>query len=157
MEDYEVRLVMNRASATNVSVRFENRMSKSISESFYYVLHPIVKNRGIQVVNNIKLVFLSPGRFLAGAQMLGHNPHAICSADSDRNYAVGFQTSMPLLPEDERDLCPEMEWEYWVSQEHLNFLRKREVPDSDTTVVYKLFADNMIPKSGTFSYYDFTY
>jgi len=155
MEDYEVRLVMNRATAPNVSIRFENQMSKTIGQALYYGLHPVIKNEGIQVVKHMKLVLLSPGRLLYSGEIAGTNSNASCTTDSEKNYEVSFQTARPLFPEDERDLGLEAQWEYSILRENLVFLAKREVPESDTTVKWKLYADHMVPKTGTFSYYDF--
>ena len=68
---------------------------------------------------------------------------------------MSLQTARPLFPEDERNLGLEMEWEYSIYKENLVFLAKHGVPETDTTLKWTLFADNMIPKTGTFSYYDF--
>jgi hypothetical protein len=157
MEDYEIRDVMNRAIAPNVSIRFESRASKTIGEVRYYRLHPIVKNEGYQIVNHIKLLFISPSRFINSAEILGANPNATSVKTPDNTYIVSLQTARPLFPEDERDVGLEMQWEFSVLKENLRFLALRQVFETDTTVRWKLFADNMTPKNGTFSYYDFQY
>ena len=155
MEDYEIRDVMNRAIAPNVSIRFEIRGSKSVGEIRYYTLHPIVKNEGYQIVNHIKLLFISPSPFLYSAE-IGMNTNAT-SIKVDKTYVVSLQTARPLFPEDERDLGLEMKWEIGILKENLRFLALRQVFETDATVTWKLFADNMTPKNGTFSYYDFQY
>lgn len=63
---------------------------------------------------------------------------------------MSLQTARPLFPEDERDLGPEMQWEFSVLKENLRFLGLRQVFETDTTVRWKLFADNMTPKTGRF-------
>ena len=153
MEDYEVRLVMNRAVLPNVSVRFTNSLSKRIGETHFYRLNPIIQNQGNQVVHHIKLVFTSPSRLIINAQ-IAPNPNATMTRDSERNFVVSLQTALPLFPEDERDLGLEMPWEYSIIRENLIFLAKHQVPEPDANVRWKLYADNMVPKVGTFSYYD---
>jgi hypothetical protein len=83
------------------------------------------------------------------------NSNATMTRDSERNYVVSLQTALPLSPEDERNLGLEMPWEYSILQENLVFLAKHQVPETDARVTWKLYADNMVPKLGTFSYYDF--
>lgn len=145
---------MNRAVLPKVSVRFENGPAKTIGETRFYRLHPIIQNQGNQVVHHIKLVFTSPSRLLYEAEM-APNPNATMTRDSERNYVVSLQTAQPLFPEDERNLGLEMPWEYSILREKLVFLAKKQVPETDARVKWKLYADNMVPKVGSFSYYDF--
>jgi hypothetical protein len=157
MEDYEVRLVMNRATAPNVTVRFENRRVKSIGQTHYYTLHPMIKNEGTQVIHNIKVVLVSPPSFINETEIVGNHAAGSLRRDSEKNYIVNLQSVNPLFPEEEREFAHDTLWQYSVVKEHLVYLAQRQVPENDATIQWRLYADNMRPKTGTISYYDFQY
>jgi hypothetical protein len=124
-------------------------MSKSVAALKYYILSPVIRNLGSQVVNNFKLVFTFPASVAYSGQFLYPGPNKNSHTDAQKNHVVTFQSSLLLFPEDERDIGDEMGWEYSIHNDNLRNLNEREFAGHTIELSWTLYADNMAPKHGT--------
>ncbi|MCU1263977.1 MAG: transcriptional regulator [Acidobacteria bacterium] len=104
MEDYEIRLVMNRLTVPDASIEFKTKLHIGVGATKHYLLSPVIKNLGSQAIRDFKLIFTFPNEVLhgGGAEMVNRLANISSITDKDRNQIVSFQSSVLLFPEDER-------------------------------------------------------
>jgi hypothetical protein len=154
MEDYEVRLVMNRQTAPDVSIEFQTRPSIGIGAVKYFVLSPVIRNLGGRAVREFKLVFIFPANVAHFAEVINPTANTISMMDKARNYVVSFQSSLLLFPEDERDIGAEMGWQYSIHDDTIHTIQAKHTTDEKFLIRWKLYADNMPLKDGTWPIYN---
>lgn len=156
MEDYEIRLVMNRLTVPDASVEFKTQLHMGVGATKHYLLAPVIKNLGSQAIRDFKLIFIFPGEVLhgGGAEMVNPRANIISVADKLRNHVVSFQSSLLLFPEDERDIGNEMGWKYVIHEDTINTIQVRHMREDKFLIKWKLYADNMPAKEGTWPIYD---
>jgi hypothetical protein len=158
MEDYEVKDVMNRAITPDAQVEFSSRR---ISMARQYRLGIVVSNKGIQVINHLKLEFTFPNfDSMYGEQWSGEKkPFGKVVADSDHSivrirpereiYRVIFQSRDVLFPQDTVDLGAYLNLDYWIDADQYTYQQAINLP-----IEWILYADNMQPKIGHISISD---
>lgn len=156
MEDYEIRLVMNRLTVPDASIEFRTKLHMGVGATKHYLLSPVIKNLGSQAIRDFKLVFTFPSEVLqgGGAEMVNPRANIISMMDNQRNHVVSFQSSLLLFPEDERDIGNEMGWKYIIHEDTIHTIQVRHTRDDKFLIRWKLYADNMPAKEGTWPIYD---
>lgn len=150
MEDFEIRDIMNRATVPDVEVEFGyKRLTGLIAEREYRMI-AIVENLGAQVVNNFKLVFTFPRPAgLESQQLIHHLENVDVSLNEDSDYVISYQSKRVLFPKEKRNIGEELLWQYRMSTAVYGQLRELELKGKTPSVNWILYADNMVPKSGT--------
>lgn len=158
MEDYEIRDVMNRLILPKAQVEFGYIGPKVEGNTHFYTLKIIVKNLGIKVIDNFKLIFTFPNYgpyFQHSLHMPGYSAHdanihghLIRSYDSNNDYELMYYSysGVKLFPEDEIDIGREIKFEYRIDKKAYEEI---EIKDETKIILsWILYADNMLPKRG---------
>lgn len=150
MEDFEIRDIMNRATIPNVEVEFRYMKLGGSTENRLYRIHPVIKNLGIQVVNNFKIDFTIP-RLAAveGQQLVHHLENVQISLDQKNDYLISYQSKRVLFPNEERNIGEEILFPYRMSGNIYAELRGLELSGKEAMIDWTLYADNMTPKTGS--------
>lgn len=147
MADYEIRDVMSRAITPDADVDFRFRFSRSVGESRGYILLPIIKNLGTQVIKNFKLMFSFP-RFMADQNPLRRGENIVVTVDENNDHIISYHSRGVLFPLEERDIGEEITWIYWVDRGIRDQMRMLELENRKVMILWTLYADNMTPKNG---------
>jgi hypothetical protein len=171
MEDHEVRDVMNRATTPNPQIEFR---ASTWSERFpdgmmrgHYNLRITIKNQGVRVINNFKLMLITPEVGWVEGESLIIAPHFdfksadekkenityshLANRDGSVDLLIVYRAKELLFPEDQFDIGSEIGWK--IHQD-----RKPDEPTADwhrilseeRLLKWTLYADDMPPKQGEF-------
>lgn len=154
MEDYEIRLVMNRLTVPDATVQFGTRPTETMGRVRRYLLSPVIVNLSSQIIKNFKLIFTFPGEVIYGAEAINPRSHIVLGKTKDGDHQVSFQSTLMLFPEDERELSDEMGWEYSILDDTIHTIRTRHARGDKFLLTWKLYADNMPPKEGEVAIFD---
>jgi hypothetical protein len=148
MEDYEIRDVMNRATAPDASVEFKHVRKQITATLHNYLLQVLVKNLGVQVINHFQLEFTFP-RIVGFTHNLIHKRDNIdLRSSKTHDHLVIYHSKTVLFPNEERDIGQEIVWDYEMSSEKYGKVRDLEMRGAEPFVEWTLYADNMTPKQG---------
>jgi hypothetical protein len=147
MEDHEVRDVMNRSTVPNADAEFRCRLTATTGDSREYILLPIVKNLGAQIINNFRLVFIIP-KGNHGRTLVHPRENVVITVDDENNPLISYQSRGVLFPLEERNIGEEINWKYRQSRADFNNLLELEKQNKGVFIMWTLYADSMIPKQG---------
>lgn len=151
MDDYEIRDILNRHNAPNVSVEFG--FENPVVSAHNYLLKIFVINHGTTVIQNFQLEFSFP-------HIVGYESNLIDKRDNihvraEVDYIVIYQSRLVLFPKERREIGHELAWRYKMDSDtyHKVFTY---VPKADFSmdrketafVRWTLYADSMTPKKG---------
>jgi hypothetical protein len=147
MEDYEIRDIMNRATAPDMSVEFSYTGNSIESKEHHYTLGIKLKNLGRQVINHFQLRFTFP-------QLNGNVSHIVNQlenvdlwASSPNELVFVYRSKKVCFPEEEIDIGREIAIRYMINSQI--YANSQIAWDRGPTVSWTLYADNMIPKTGS--------
>jgi hypothetical protein len=147
MADYEVRDVMNRATVPDADVEFRFRSMGTSGRNNEYLLQPVIKNLGTQMINNFRLKFVFP-RAGYGRSNVHPRENVVRTVDNDNNSVINYQSRGVLFPLEERPIGEEIEWRYRMDAARAKELQRLEKDGEPVLISWTLFADNMVPKQG---------
>jgi hypothetical protein len=148
MEDYEVRLVMNRAVTPDASVEFSYKVLARKPDRHNYVLGILIKNLGPLVISHFKLEFTFPKILLPDAPTGHYGEHITHTKNEQGNHMIAYRSKGVLFPRDKADIGKEISWRYYVDKTVYQTMRNAERQGHNLSLRWTLFADNMTPKSG---------
>ena len=147
MEDFLVRDVMNRANKPSVSVIFHYIELNVVSDQHNYFLGVKIVNKGHLLVNNYKLVFSFPdivnenGKSSVGSAQPNENVKVI---NKHRGcFDCNYNSVNVLFPMEEVEVGYEIRLKYSIDDYIYDRL------DKYPPIKWTLYADDMLPKSGT--------
>lgn len=148
MADHEVRDVMNRATIPNADVELRSRMVGTASDGYEFLLQPVIKNLGTQVINHFRIILSLP-RSIGGRLVVHPRENIVRTVDAFTDL-ISYQSRGVLFPLEERDIGEEIHWRYKLSSTRL---KEFELLDEDQPILiaWTLYADNMPPKQGMVS------
>jgi hypothetical protein len=148
MEDYEIRLVMNRLVTPNVSVIFGyNTISRS-QDRHDYELTIHIENPGPMIINKYKLEINFPIVLIPEAPVSHYREHILRSKDDIGNQIIAYHSTDVLFPNEEIDISKEISLNYFIDNNIFMRMRYDERKGKEAALIWKLYADNMSPKNG---------
>jgi hypothetical protein len=155
MEHYEIKDVMNRLTSPDVDVEFSYHNTNVTVPNRDYRLKIIVRNRGDKVVKRYKLQFSFPNfrdkmtlRETFDPGDIYYELYGVEKALDDSEYKIMFRSKDVLFPKDGISLTEVVNLRYKVDTNLHQRLMERKNADNEITIVWILFADDMLPKSG---------
>lgn len=149
MEDHEIRDVMNRRGTPDAEIRFAFRPSKSVMRQKYYILLPVVKNSGKQVIEHFRLIVTFPRLIAQASSILHSSPNIDISFNPSKDFLIHYQSTGPISPGEERNVGEQLQWEYGgISSELVAQLESLERAGKEIVMEWTLYADDMPPKHG---------
>lgn len=147
MADYEVRDVMNRITLPDADVEFRSRLTGTISNDSEYLLQPIIKNLGTQVINHFRIIFVVP-RVVRSFSEVNPRENVVRTTDENNNRSVSYQSRGVIFPLEERDIGDEVELRYKLNSQRLAAIQELDSAGQTAHITWTLYADNMEPKQG---------
>jgi hypothetical protein len=148
MEDYEIRLVMNRLVTPDVSVNFSYKIINRSQARHDYELTIYIDNPGPMIINKYKLEIIFPIVFIPEAPVSHYPEHISRTKDDNGNQIIAYHSTDVLFPNEEIDIGKEISLQYYIDDNIFARMRYDERKGKEATLSWKLYADNMSPKSG---------
>ncbi len=146
MEDYEIRDIMNRVTTPEMSVEFSYTRNSIESKEHHYTLGIKLKNLGRQVINHFQLQFTFP-EFSNNVKHIANQLENVDLWQSSRNELVFvYRSKRVCFPEEEIDIGREIAIRYMINNQ---IYSSSLAWDRRPIVSWTLYADNMIPKTGS--------
>lgn len=149
MEDYEIRLVMNRSKGPDASVEFAAKSLKIEQSQHDYELSVLVSNQGNILIRNFKILFSFPQIVLNKFPSPRKPANVERTYDSNQDHLIIFRSSEILYPEETIDLTKKVRVRYQLNDAIYAALRDSRRKDADVSIHWTLYADDMIPKRGS--------
>jgi hypothetical protein len=148
MEDYEVRDVMGRAVAPDISVEFGFRNIVTTRDRHEYLLEVKLENQSAQVINHFKLEFTFSAIIPVIHRTIGDKEHIDLLTLEDGDSVVVYRSRGVLFPRERLDVGQEISWHYEITPQVHNTMRQVKRAGRDLSIQWALYADNMVPKRG---------
>ena len=148
MEDYEIRLLMNRLTHPEVAVEFGYMFINREPENHEYELKVSISNNGSRITRYFMLEFTFPA--IANGKIHGEHrgEHLIQLQTSKGDTVVYYRSRDVLFPKETRTISKEIVFRYKMNQELYGKLRVEERQGIPHNLYWKLYADDMLFKEG---------
>jgi len=155
MEDYEIRLLMNRLAHPEVAVEFGYMIIHRESENHEYELKVSISNNGSRITRYFMLEYTFPA--IANGKIHGEHrgEHIIQHQTPSGDTVVYYRSRDVLFPKETRTISKEIVFRYKVNQEIYGKLRVGERQGIPHDLYWKLYADDMPFKEGTIPFSNF--
>jgi len=149
MEDYEIRDVMHRVTSPDVIALFDFRSNSITSKMHVYLLQIRIINHGLQLVKYFKLIFTFPYIMNPVKSYFSVHDNLKLSFDNKTNeYIITYYSSKVLFPEEALDISDQIHCLYQIDDSNFSKIEQMQEAGKQLNIKWRLFADNMIPKSG---------
>jgi len=155
MEDYEVKDVIHRVTTSLADVHFDFKIIQRNRDYHEYALVILLRNLGVQVIKNFKLIFSFPDLFKSTRNVIHARQNATLSTDTNGNFRISYRSKEVIFPEDEIDINEDIAWCYTIDSESYHRIRDAKANGEDPKIEWVLYADDMSPKRGSKSISEF--
>lgn len=114
-----------------------------------YVFLPKIKNAGSQIINNLKLLVVFP-RKAVNVVTIHVGSTNLMVRSTQTHHHIDYYSTQVLFPDDELSIGDLLPWFFSVNDGNRSELMRAEEQGEPLTLSWKLFADNMPAKQGTY-------
>ena len=154
MVDYEIRLLMNRLTYSDVSVEFGYNVISRTRDLHEYQLSITVINNGQIITRFFMLEIIIPGIVLGKSRGVVNHDHILQSQNHEDDIVIHYRSQNVLFPSEERSITQEVNFTYKINSDVFHKLREKNRQGEKHYLSWKLYADEMPYKSGQILFSD---